>query len=76
MSARKYTLGLNNIAGLNAIQTTCARLPRTPAGHGLPPKLVRMLANYRNFKQGRYMTGVRWQLPGYEILSRDDLLRR
>jgi hypothetical protein len=76
MSARKYTLGLNSIAGLNAIRTAGARLPKTPAGHGLPPKLVRTLANYRNFKQGRYMKGSCWRLPGYEVLSRDDLLRR
>jgi hypothetical protein len=75
MSARIYRLGLKRIAGLNAIRTTGARLPQTSPAYGLPPKLVRTLANYRNFKHGRYMTAIQWRLPGYEVLSRDELLR-
>jgi hypothetical protein len=58
------------------LRGTGARLPSTPPAHGLPPKLVRVLANYRHYKHGRYMTGMRWRLPGYETLSREELLRR
>jgi hypothetical protein len=76
MSARHYRLGMKAIGKLTAIRSTGARLPQLPPAHGLPPKLVQMLANYRHFKHGRYMTGIQWRLPGYEVLSRDDLLRR
>jgi hypothetical protein len=76
MSARQYRLGLKNITGLNPIRFVGARLPQTPPAHGLPPKIVRMLANYRHYKHGQYMMGVQWRLPGYELLSRAELLRR
>jgi hypothetical protein len=76
VSARKYTLGLARIAGLNAIRSTGARLPQTPPSHGLPPKLVRTLANYRTYKYGPVMGSRLWHLPGYEVLSRHDLLKK
>ncbi|MCL4176944.1 MAG: hypothetical protein KJ072_04260 [Verrucomicrobia bacterium] len=75
MPARKYSLSLDRIAALERPVRQGVRLPTTPPGAGLPPKVVRYLRDFNSHKQGRNKQHS-WRLPGYRILSQEDLLRR
>jgi hypothetical protein len=75
MPARKYPLSLDRIAVLERTAPKGVRVPTTPPGTGLPPKVVRYLRDFRLHKQGRNKD-ISWRVPGYRILSRVELLRR
>ena len=75
MPARKYSFSLERIAALQGPVRKGVRLPTTPPGAGLPPKVVRYLRDFSRHKQSRDQDAT-WHLPGYQILSRRDLLRR
>jgi hypothetical protein len=74
MSAKKYNDGFGKVGRLTRGQASGARTPRPLLANGLPPKLLMALQNYRAYKQAS--TAAQWRLPGYELLSRPDLLRR
>ena len=75
MPARKYPLSLDRIAVLERTAHKGVRVPTTPPGSGLPPKVVRYLRDFRLHKQGRNKD-ISWRVPGYRILSQMGLLRR
>jgi hypothetical protein len=75
MPARKYTFSLDKFATLERPLRKGVRLPDTPPGTGLPPKVVRYLRDFGSRKHSK-TKDITWNVPGYGILSRLDLLRR
>ena len=75
MPARKYLLTLERFAALEPTLRKGVRVPNTPPGSGLPPRVVRYLRDFGAHKRGSNRDST-WRLPGYRILSRLDLLRR
>jgi hypothetical protein len=75
MPARKYPSNLERIAALESALRKGVRIPNTPPGAGLPPKVVRYLRDFSALKRDRNRD-IKWSVPGYRVLSRLDLLRR
>lgn len=75
MPARHYPYNLDRFADLRVPLRKGVRIPVTPPGAGLPPRVVRYLRDFGSHKQGGTKE-IRWRIPGYQILSRQDLLRR
>jgi hypothetical protein len=75
MPARKYPSNLERIADLEGTLRKGVRIPNTPPGTGLPPRLIRYLRDFGTLKRGRNRD-IKWNVPGYRALSRLDLLRR
>ena len=75
MPARKYPFSLERFADLERPVRKGVRIPNTPPGTGLPPRVVRYLRDFSAHKRGKNKN-ITWRVPGYGILSRLDLLRR
>jgi hypothetical protein len=75
MPARNYPFSFDRFAALERPPRKGVRLPNSPPGNGLPPRVVRYLRDFSSLKKGRNKD-ITWRLQGYEILSRLDLLRR
>jgi hypothetical protein len=75
MPARKYLLTLERFAALEPPLRKGVRVPNTPPGSGLPPRVVRYLRDFGALKRGSNRDST-WRLPGYGVLSRLDQLRR
>ncbi len=75
MPARRYPLSLDKFATLEAPFPKGVRVPKTPPGAGLPPRVVRYLRDFAAQKNASEKE-ITWRVPGYGILSRRDILLR